>query len=151
MTKNILGIFLAAQLILVLVVWGLGQQEVEAPQSFLSFDSATIDKLSISDGETSVELVRNGDEWKFGDEPGRLQLPISIWEHLQASERFMLGMSKEVPYIPLIFRTTKLGWQRAIGWTKGYSVHRAALQVWRGRDGLLLRNKTVPGVRGVTI
>lgn len=68
MTKNILGIFLAAQLILVLVVWGLGQQEVEAPQSFLSFDSATIDKLSISDGETSVELVRNGDEWKFGDE-----------------------------------------------------------------------------------
>ena len=67
MTKNSLGILLAAQLILVLVVWGLGQRDTEAPQAFLSFDSATVDKLSISDGETSVELLRIGEEWKYGD------------------------------------------------------------------------------------
>ena len=67
MTKNSLGILLAAQLILVLVVWGLGQRDTEAPQAFLSFDSATVDKLSISDGETSVELLRIGEEWKDGD------------------------------------------------------------------------------------
>ncbi len=68
MTKNTLGIFLAAQLILVLVVWGLGQRDAEAPQAFLSFDSAIVDKLSISDGETSVELLRIGEEWKYGDD-----------------------------------------------------------------------------------
>ena len=68
MTKNSLGILLAAQLILVLVVWGLGQRDTEAPQAFLSFDSATVDKLSISDGETSVELLRIGEEWKYGDD-----------------------------------------------------------------------------------
>ena len=38
MTKNTLGILLAAQLILVLVVWGLGQRDAEAPQAILSFD-----------------------------------------------------------------------------------------------------------------
>ena len=68
MTKNTLGIFLAAQLILVLVVWGLGQRDAEAPQAFLSFDSAIVDKLSISDGETAVELLRIGEEWKYGDD-----------------------------------------------------------------------------------
>ena len=68
MTKNSLGILLAAQLILVLVVWGLGQRDTEAPQAFLSFDSATVDKLSISDGETAVELLRIGEEWKYGDD-----------------------------------------------------------------------------------
>ena len=68
MTRNTLGILLAAQLILVLVVWGLGQRDAEAPQVFLSFDSATVDKLSISDGETSVELLRIGEEWKYGDD-----------------------------------------------------------------------------------
>ena len=68
MTKNSLGILLAAQLILVLVVWGLGQRDAEAPQAFLSFDSAIVDKLSISDGETSVELLRIGEEWKYGDD-----------------------------------------------------------------------------------
>ena len=68
MTKNSLGILLAAQLILVLVVWGLGQRDAEAPQAFLSFDSAIVDKLSISDGETAVELLRIGEEWKYGDD-----------------------------------------------------------------------------------
>lgn len=68
MTKNTLGILLAAQLVLVLVVWGLGREETESPESFLSFDTAAVDTLFISDGETSVELTRSGKEWVFGED-----------------------------------------------------------------------------------
>ena len=65
--QTILGFILLAQLIVVAVVWGLQSRPGDAPPVFLSFDSSSVDTLTVSDAESTVTVARADGEWRLAN------------------------------------------------------------------------------------
>ena len=65
--QTVLGVVLLAQLIVVAVVWGLQSRPGDAPPVFLSFDSSSVDTLTVSDAESTVTVARADGEWRLAN------------------------------------------------------------------------------------
>ena len=67
MNRNVLAAVLVLQLVLVAVLVAVRSTAPAAPGDLLGFDPTTIDRISISNTDGSVELVSAGDGWRFVD------------------------------------------------------------------------------------
>ena len=65
--QTILGVILLTQLVVVAVVWGLQSRPGDAPPVFLSFDSSSVDTLTVSDAESTVTVARADGEWRLAN------------------------------------------------------------------------------------
>lgn len=63
--KTTLGFALAVQVVLIGALLAARSGAVTEPDPFLSFDAATIDAVSVSNDEGTVDLTRAGDEWQL--------------------------------------------------------------------------------------
>lgn len=63
--KTTLGFALAVQVVLIGTLLAARTGAVAEPEPFLSFDIGTVDALSVSNDEGTVELTKAGDEWQL--------------------------------------------------------------------------------------
>ena len=65
--KTTLGFALALQVVLIGALLAARSGAVSEPEPFLTFDAATVDALSVSNDEGSVDLAKVGDAWQLPD------------------------------------------------------------------------------------
>jgi len=63
--KTTLGFALAVQVVLIGALLAARSGAVAEPEPFLSFDIGTVDGLSVSNDEGTVDLTKAGDEWQL--------------------------------------------------------------------------------------
>lgn len=65
MNQATLGILLAVQLIVIVVVWTIRSSGGEEPEAFLSFDAPSVDRVRITGEDNGVTLTRIEDGWQL--------------------------------------------------------------------------------------
>ena len=64
--SRILAMVIGLQLLLILVFWVGLDGELDQPGSLIELDGTQITSIEINDGENSVRLVRNSENWADG-------------------------------------------------------------------------------------
>ena len=65
LNKTTLGFALAVQVVIIAALLAARSGAVTEPEAFLSFDASTIDAVSVSNDEGTVNLVKPGDAWQL--------------------------------------------------------------------------------------
>ena len=63
--SRILAMVIGLQLLLILVFWVGLDGELDQPGSLIELDGTQITTIEINDGENTVRLVRNSDNWRM--------------------------------------------------------------------------------------
>lgn len=67
MRQIVLAGILAVQVLIVAVIWLIGLQGPATPEPFLHFDQEAADRLVVGTADESIELRREGDQWRMPD------------------------------------------------------------------------------------